>query len=237
MNDSNLLKLVFFHDQRMEELSSSNVALPPSDSDPLALFTKPDPTYSKLLFMGTELTEMRFGLNCLDRYTHLLDLFSTLYIPVDSSVSERNVTLDEWFDSAPVNAFIILQSTLDEDTEKDSQPSVSSESKGLFSEAVDLQKGSWGYEIGSDHIRSILTQGYQVLIKKPARHGYDLELYSKTNPYISFFYPIQSMLPNAFRFFSINGKRVHTREALFFEQSRLHNPPHGFEEVHPESVL
>jgi len=237
MSDSNLLKLVFFHDQRMEELSSSKAVSNQTELYPLALFTQPDPTYSRLLFMGTELADKRFGLNCLEHNHELVAIFNRLYSPVIASESSDAMSLGDWIDNAQVNAFIIVQSN---DEAKEAEVDVTSkvlENGGLFSEATEHSISSWGYEISPDQIHTILMQGYQVITKIPAANGYDLELYSRTNPYISFFYPIQSLLPDAFRFFSINGKRVHTSEALYFEFSRLHNPPHGYEEVYPESVL
>ena len=86
-------------------------------------------------------------------------------------------------------------------------------------------------------LRRLLMKDEVILVKRAAFDGHDIDLYSKQNPYIDFFYPLKSLLPDAYRFFSINGKRIHNKEALFFEQTRLDKPPHGFEEVHPESVL
>jgi hypothetical protein len=237
MNDSNLLKLVFFHDQRMEELSSSKAVSNQTELDPLALFTQPDPTYSRLLFMGTELADKRFGLNCLEHNHELVAIFNRLYSPLMASKSSDTMSLGDWIENAPVNAFIIVQSNERAKKSEEELTNKVLENGGLFSEATEHNNRGWDYEISSDQIHTILMQGYQVLIKIPTANGYDLEIYSRSNPYISFFYPIQSMLPDAFRFFSINGKRVHTREALYFEFSRLHNPPHGYEEVYPESVL
>ena len=54
MSSKQLLKLVFFHDQRMEELTSSSSDNSKDDNDVLSLFSKPDPTYSRLFFMGSE---------------------------------------------------------------------------------------------------------------------------------------------------------------------------------------
>ena len=51
------------------------------------------------------------------------------------------------------------------------------------------------------------------------------------------FYPLQNLLPDAFRFFSINGKKFRSERHFYFETWTLNKPPHGFEEVFPESVL
>ena len=46
-----------------------------------------------------------------------------------------------------------------------------------------------------------------ILVKRPAINGFDDDFYSKQDTYIDFFYPLQSLLPDAFRFFQsiVNG--------------------------------
>jgi hypothetical protein len=51
------------------------------------------------------------------------------------------------------------------------------------------------------------------------------------------FYPLQKLVPETFRFFSINGKKFRTERHFYFETWTLEKPPHGFEEVFPETVL
>ena len=86
-------------------------------------------------------------------------------------------------------------------------------------------------------LRELLEKNCIVIFKRPANHGFDLQIFSKENIYLRFFHPLQAMLSSEFRFFSINGKRVHNQDFFYFETHRLENPPHGFEEVFPESVL
>jgi hypothetical protein len=197
MSSNQLLKLVFFHDQRIEELVSSSSNSSKIDSDVLSLFTKPDPTYSRLFFMGSDLTSNRYGINLLDAYPSIVTIIEKLYtLPLQL----------EWSNKIPATGNKNLEQV-------------------------------WGYEVEASVIHRLLMKDEVILVKRAAMDGYDIDLFSKRNPYIDFFYPLQSLLPDAFRFFSINGKRVHSKEALYFEQTRLYKPPHGFEEVHPESVL
>jgi hypothetical protein len=86
-------------------------------------------------------------------------------------------------------------------------------------------------------LRDVLEKGWIVAYKREAKNGFDLLLFSKGNIYPKFFYPLQKLLPEAFRFFSINGKRLSSEQKFFFETWTLHKPPHGFEEVFPESVF
>jgi hypothetical protein len=76
-----------------------------------------------------------------------------------------------------------------------------------------------------------------VIYKEQAKNGFDLHMFSKKNIYTKFFHPLQNMLPDAFRFFSINGKKFRSERHFYFETWTLARPPHGFEEVFPESVL
>ena len=86
-------------------------------------------------------------------------------------------------------------------------------------------------------LREVLENEFVVIYKEQAKNGFDLHLFSKKNIYTKFFFPLQSMLPDAFRFFSINGKKFRSERHFYFETWTLARPPHGFEEVFPESVL
>lgn len=46
MPNTDILKLIFHHDQRMEQLAPATAS--ETENDPLAMFTQPDPTYSTL---------------------------------------------------------------------------------------------------------------------------------------------------------------------------------------------
>lgn len=237
MSSNQLLKLVFFHDQRMEELASSSSDSSKVDSDVLSLFTKPDPTYSRLFFMGSDLTNNRYGINLLDAYASIITVIEKLYtiaLPLEWSDKQG---IGDWMQDAPIDAYLRLV--------RKSKDSIASSTNGLDTSLTkDIPatgtknvEQAWGYEVEASVLHRLLMKDEIILVKRAARDGYDIDLFSKRNPYIDFFYPLQSLLPEAFRFFSINGKRVHSKEALYFEQTRLYKPPHGFEEVHPESVL
>ena len=67
--------------------------------------------------------------------------------------------------------------------------------------------------------------------------GVDIEAFSRSNFYISLFDHFKTFLSPSFRFFSINGKRIANEQLFYFETYRLDRPPHGFEEVFPNTVL
>jgi|GEM_PF-467463 hypothetical protein len=237
MSSKQLLKLVFFHDQRMEELTSSSSGPSKVDSDVLSLFTKPDPTYSRLFFMGSDLANNCYGINLLDAYPSVINIFEHLYTVPPTLQWSDGQGIHSWIDNAPMDAYLRLvpkavdgPQTTGAETTSPTYMSDSDWSEGNHEKA-------WGYEVEPSVVHKLLMKDEFILVKRPAINGFDIDFYSKQNPYIDFFYPLQSLLPDAFRFFSINGKRVHTKEALYFEQTRLYKPPHGFEEVHPESVL
>jgi hypothetical protein len=203
-----LLKLIFHHDQRLEQLAPQQH----QEEDPLAMFTKPDPTYSTLYFSGTALGEQKFGLNTLERYSKLIliidqGLDSNSYQTSKGTYS----TLSEALSVVEINDMILIA------TEEVPTPLIHS-----FSGKI---------------VRDVLEKGWIVLFKRQAKDGFDLQIFSKNNIYLSFFYELQKNLESTFRFFSINGKRVHNEQLFYFETNRLKNPPHGFEEVFPESIF
>ena len=236
MSSNQLLKLVFFHDQRMEELTSSSSDSSKVDSDVLSLFTKPDPTYSWLFFMGSDLANNRYGINLLDAYPSVVTIIEKLYtLPLKLEWSNEE-GIGDWMQNAPMDAYLrLVRKSKDRITTPNGLDT--SFTKDIPATGYKNLEQAWGYEVEASVIHRLLMKDEVILVKRAAIDGYDINLYSKRNPYIDFFYPLQSLLPDAFRFFSINGKRVHSKEALYFEKTRLYKPPHGFEEVHPESVL
>ncbi|MEQ9266623.1 MAG: hypothetical protein RLN81_15440 [Balneolaceae bacterium] len=209
MAQTDILKLIFHHDQRMETLAPSPVK---KEEDPLAAFTKPDPTYSTLYFSGTDLDGQRFGLNSLEEFEAIMNALAegfgttTFY-----TEKERFHDFKKAIESTEVESVIVVSN-----------------------EEVDT---SLVRKFNNSELREVLEKGWIVIYKKKAKDGYDLFILSKQNLYLDFFYPLKSLLPNAFRFFSINGKRVISEKFQYFETWRLDKPPHGFEEVFVESVL
>ena len=237
MSSNQLLKLVFFHDQRMEELTSSSSGSSKIDSDILSLFTKPDPTYSRLFFMGSDLANNRYGINLLEAYPSVVTIIEKLYtLPLELEWSHEQ-GIGDWIQDAPIDAYIRLVRKSKDRIILKNHGLDTSLTKDIPATGNKNLEQVWGYEVEASVIHRLLMKDEVILVKRAAIDGYDIDLYSKRNPYIDFFYPLQSLLPDAFRFFSINGKRVYSKEALYFEQTRLYKPPHGFEEVHPESVL
>lgn len=222
MNNSQILKLIFHHDQRLDQLAERNANRTKEQIEStLADFMKPDPTYSRLYFTGTHLENERFGINVLSEF--------------------------EGFISA-----------LEEGLDSDSYQTDSKDFKSLNEAITALEHGEViivgdkkaSFDISTLHIdtnsnvghlkselKEVLEAGFVVIYKEQAKDGFDLHLFSKKNIYPKFFLPLQNMLPDAFRFFSINGKKFRSERHFYFETWTLSKPPHGFEEVFPESVL
>ena len=207
MPQTELLKLIFHHDQRMELLA-------PSKEDPsnlLSMFTKPDPTFSTLYFSGTLFEEQKFGFILLQKYSKIVSLIEQAF---DTSCFENSLKDDNLANS--------IQSI-----EKEESIIIDPVEKKL--EIATLRTG--------EALRAVLEQECIVVFKRANQHGFDIELFSKENIYLLFFYDLQAMLEPGFRIFSINGKRIYSERHFYFETWSLQKPPHGFEEILPESVL
>ena len=210
MPQTDILKLIFHHDQRMEQLAPAEES--GTDADVLASFMKPDPTYSTMYFSGTDLEAKKFGLDKISAFEEVVQILDTgfgelLYF----SKSGKKENLKEAIDSVEINEAIVVSAV-----------QVEPEIIHSFSGKV---------------LRDILEKGWVVIYKVEAEDGFDLNIFSRENIYTNFFYKLQALLPETFRFFSINGKRVSSEKQFYFETWSLHKPPHGFEEVFPESVL
>lgn len=210
MPNTDILKLIFHHDQRMEQLAPANAS--ETENDPLAMFTQPDPTYSTLYFSGSVIEEQQFGINNLSRFDPVIQtiqagLGAQTFQTANGSFSELKQALL----AIENNEMILLA---DEALPTDSIHS--------FSGKV---------------LRDILEKGWIAIYKREAPNGFDVQIFSRDNLYTRFFYPLQKMLESGFRVFSINGKRVSSERHFYFETWTLHKPPHGFEEILPESVL
>lgn len=209
MPQTDILKLIFHHDQRMEALAPSANS---EDDNPLLAFTKPDPTYSTLYFSGSDLENQKVGVNVLSEYKVLLTSLEKGFDGF-SYFTKNGIpnSFKEAIDSIEINDILAL-----------AKEEVQSEIIHSFSGKV---------------LRDVLERGWVIIYKREAKDGFDLQIFSEKNMYTQFFYELQAMLPDSFRFFSINGKRLSSEKKFFFETWTLNNPPHGFEEVFPESVL
>jgi hypothetical protein len=202
---TDLLKLIFHHDQRMEQLAPSSKV----DDNPLAMFMAPDPTFSTLYFSGTVLEEKKFGLNNLAKYHDIVSLIDSAFDL--ASFKMNSDTFADAIDQLELNNTLLIDPKKKE---------------------IMVDDYSGGMEL-----RTAIEADGIVLFKRENHDGFDIQLFSKDNIYLLFFYHLKAMLSPSFRVFSINGKRVHNEQSFFFETHRLNKPPHGFEEVFPESVL
>jgi len=222
MNNHQIFKLIFHHDQRLDKLADRNANRSKEQIEStLADFMKPDPTYSRLYFTATDLKKEVFGLNVLDEYDGVIQSLETgldtkSFITSDIEFESLNEAINS-IDYGKVVA--------------------------IGSNASDFDLASLHIDTNSNvgHLKSelkeALEQGLVIIYKEQAKNGFDLHLFSKKNIYTQFFHPLQNMLPEAFRFFSINGKKFRSERHFYFETWTLDKPPHGFEEVFPESVL
>jgi hypothetical protein len=245
---TDIFKLIFEHDLRMEQLAG--------EEDPrrelhrpstLEEFMKPVQTYSKFYFTGTRLNDAdpldsRFGFTTLKRYKVLLEGFrralalhslQTAEGP-DAGLKALDSESDQSLLSQPNQTLLLF-------------PDAATEAAGL-----ELLGQEGMAEIFSPELsvrekikvkRPFLDAGVYVLFTEQAHHGVDLHLFSKANLYEAFFAQYQPLvLPPGegqghFRFFSINGKRSKSERLFYFETWSLGRPPHGFEEVFPQTTL
>ncbi|MFY0697326.1 MAG: hypothetical protein JXR11_05700 [Balneola sp.] len=222
MNNSQILKLIFHHDQRLDQLADRNANRTKEQIEStLADFMKPDPTYSKLYFTATDLEKEEFGLNVLDEYEGFISALEEGLNSDSYQTQKGNYdSLNEAVDSLEYGEVIVVGN-------KDADFDISTLHIDTNSNVGHLKT----------ELREVLESEFVVIYKEQAKNGFDLHLFSKKNIYTKFFFPLQSMLPDAFRFFSINGKKFRSERHFYFETWTLTRPPHGFEEVFPESVL
>lgn len=217
-----IFKLFFEHDLRLDALSERNTGSVPQTGNSIEDFMKPDPTYSKFYFTGTRLKEEQFGLNTLENYPavekRLNDVFGDAHF-----VSTRGnpPTLIEALGDTTVGEAILISDN---------------PGHGKDPSSLKVEKDS---NVGhfKTELKDVLSEGIKVLYKENAHDGYDLHLFSKENIYEQFFYPFKELVDDSFRFFSINSKRVRSERQFYFETWSLDKPPHGAEEVLPETVL
>tara|TARA_R110002096_G_scaffold326134_4_gene520051 strand:- start:1280 stop:1930 length:651 start_codon:yes stop_codon:yes gene_type:complete len=216
MNTSQIFKLIFKHDLRLNELSEENTSSTNNKPEASVLdFMKPDPTFSKLHFSGSNLEAEQFGLDTLSNYATLV---SAIQKGLDSHtfITGESIhnTLDAAIQSIEVGERFVVPTH-----------NISEENPEIIETISNLE------------LKSLLEQEYLVFYKAPARNGFDLFLFSKKNIYRDLFPHLQKLVPTAFRFFSINGKKFNTERHFYFETWTLSQPPHGFEEVFPETIL
>jgi hypothetical protein len=217
-----IFKLFFEHDLRLDALRERQLDRSTQEvSGSLEDFLKPDPTYSKFYLTGTVLPDERFGINQLDKFDELLQLFSSVFSGYRCFVDESEISFEQAVRDTAIGKAVIL-------TKEESSRWANSE--------LDLDDDS---NVGhrKEALAEVLESGDLVLYKENAHQGFDLHLFSEKNIYRSFFDPLKKLLDDQFRFFSINGKRIRSERKFYFETWTLSRPPHGAEEVFPETVL
>lgn len=219
---TDILKLFFYHDQRLDQLADRNANRTKEEiQSTLADFMRPDPTYSRLYFTGTDLKGEKFGLNILKEYESLIDaLNSGLDSKVYQTASKSFSSLKDSVNATELGEVILI----------------SDQTSDFPIETLHIDVHSNVGHLKSE-LKEALELGYVVVYKEQAKDGFDLHLFSKKNIYTQLFYPLQRLVPGSFRFFSINGRKFSSERHFYFETWTLDRPPHGFEEVHPESVL
>lgn len=194
-----------------------------SRNEPSSLedFLKPTPTYSQFYLSATDMKEQKFGFNAVSHFPKMLEAFidgigEATYV---TSQHQRFDTLEEALSNTEVGSAIVIQKS-----EVEAAPFADLETAESFRERL-------------GELTEILDRGDMVLFKVRAHHGFDLQLYSKKNIYRDFFYAYKPLIASDFRFFSINGKRMKSERFLYFETWSLDRPPHGFEEVLPDTTF
>lgn len=218
-----IFKLFFNHDQRLDKLAKRNANKTPQEVEAtLADFMAPTPTYSKFYLTGTRLQEELFGINQLQKYEAIIQKIDTVFKEFQFyAPSAHFPTLSEALAKTPVGHPLLFC--------EDLKPAAE-----LASLIIDDESNVGHYK---EELSELLQDGTIVLYKEQAKNGFDLHLFSKKNIYPSLFYPLQELVDDSFRFFSINSKRMRSERHFYFETWTLGRPPHGAEEVFPATVL
>lgn len=220
-----IFKISFHHDLLISELEKNNAPDAAADTDPLAIFTKPEPTYSRIWFSGTQIhgDRAQLGMQILANYPSLrdtiADALADLHL-IQPQGGKNVASIGEFIDQAKLNESLLLAN-----------------------QSFDYPPlPPTGIDFGLSNYKGLLADcmkvGFVVLTKAPSKNGFDLLLHAHTNLYTRFFEPLKALLPNDdLRIFSINLKRMDSEKKLFFELHNVNKAPHGAEEIHPESVL
>lgn len=239
-----LFKLIFQHDIRLDQLRGRHVDRDTQEtSNSLEAFLKPDPTYSKFYFSGTVLAanpvatypgQPRFGLSCLDHADDVISAIEWSLSAYTPFATQSRGTLSEMIHKEPIGSAILLKPV-----RRDDKPMQDDGWEQDLNQL--LQQLSVGQAENAGHkkeaIASTLEENQLVLYKETAHDGFDLHLFSKKNLYREFFTALKPLVSDNFRFFSMNGKRITSERKFYFETWALSQPPHGIEEVFPETVL
>ena len=217
-----IFKLIFEHDLRLDALRERQLDRNIQEvTTTIEDFMKPDPTYSKFYISGTVLENEKFGLNCLNKYSSVMDALSEALDDYFVFLEDSPLELNKAVDDAQIGWPILLSEK--EKIEWDQQELVIDDDSNVGHKKSELAE--------------VLKSGDLVLYKEKAHHGFDLHLFSEKNIYPKLFYSLRELVSEDFRFFSINGKRVRSERQFYFETWTLDRPPHGAEEVFGDTEI
>lgn len=218
-----IFKLFFEHDLRLDKLAKRNANKTEKEIEAtLSDFMKPTPTYSKFYLTGTRLEEEKFGLNILQKGAEIImGLDRVFQDKLVISEAGPHSSIEKAVEDAAIGDALLISENIDTD--------------------IDLTKLQVDRESNVGHFKedlsNVLLEGYLVLYKEQAHDGFDLHLFSKENMYEKFFHAFKPLVGPEFRFFSINNRRMRSERHFYFETWTLDRPPHGAEEVLPQTVL
>ena len=220
-----IFKLFFQHDLVLSGNHSGEMSLED--------FMKPMPTCSTFYLTGTRHQgdgEHEFGVNALN-YFEMLQ--SSLEKFLDSHrLITRNSSYSSLkdFSTQTSSGEIGLLIPKNEDF---TSYSISNDENVLLTE---IEGENAGHHI--NRLQPWIEQGVMVLFKVDSHDGFDLKLISRDNIYEQLFQLLQPLTENEdFRFFSVNGKKLQSERHFYFDTWTLHRPPHGAEEVTPNTIL
>lgn len=217
-----IFKLIYEHDLRLDSLRERHTDRDRQDTSmSIEDFMKPDLTYSKFYFTGTRIKEQQFGINTLHSFENILEALSRSLKEYNLFTAQGKGTLNSFAEDVSIGEPAVL-------TKSDSN------SWDLSNFLID-SNSNVGHN--KDAIAELLKTDDLILYKEQAHNGFDFHLFSKNNIYRELFYPLQNLVNDQFRFFSMNGKRVTSERKFYFETWTLDRPPHGTEEVFKETVL
>jgi len=217
-----IFKLFFNHDQRLDKLAPRNANKATSEPEgTLADFMSPQPTYSKFYITGTLLEEEHFGLDQLEKAGHVIQQLDSVF--AGHQIHSQNGTykrLPQALEAVEIGEVMTI-----------SQGHINID----FNQLRISEESNIGHK--KEELSIILKKGAYILYKEQSHHGFDLHLLSRKNIYSRLFNAFQPLVDDKFRFFSINSNRIRSERHFYFETWRLGRPPHGAEEVLPETIL
>lgn len=218
-----ILKLIFEHDMLMEKLSGElDSRNERKRSSTLEEFMRPAPTYSRFYITGTKLEGPLFGLDQVDHAQSALNAVAQSFKGMQFTTTAGHQYDDflQALKEVPIGGVVVAHHN---------------EIGGGVDELIISDNEQLRDRISA--MLKFLDAGQHIIYKETALNGFDLHIFSRENLYEALFYPLKSLIGHDLRFFSINGKRVTGERFFYFETHRLDNPPHGFEEVYPETVV